>query len=365
VSIAVATDYYEILGVEREASPDEIKRAYRRLAREHHPDVNHGNPEAEETFKRISEAYAVLIDDDKRRQYDRVGAGGDFAFTGGMPDLWELFQSAFGGSPFAARARRGAHVEVGVTLELIDVLNGAQREITYSRIALCEHCSGEGIEPGTGVHQCETCHGAGQVRQTINTFLGTMTSVQECPTCGGAGQIPDQLCGVCSGHGALRKRETTTVDIPPGFGHGDELALRGLGDHPPGASPGDLVLHLTVKKHPLFTRRARDLELTHRVSYLQAALGDTLTVPTLTGEAELPLPAGSQPGDRLELPEEGLPERGGGRRGKLIVTLEVELPRKLSDRERELLEELAQESGLEVKPPPRGLFERLRDTLGG
>lgn len=365
----MAADYYEILGVPRGASPEEIKRAYRRLAREHHPDVNNGDPQAEETFKRISEAYAVLIDDEKRRQYDRFGnGGGDFAFSGGMPDLWELFHSAFGGTagnPFAERIRRGSHVTVGVTLELTDVLHGAQREITYSRIALCDHCAGEGVEPGTGLHQCNTCHGSGQVRQTVSTFLGVMTNIQECPNCGGAGQIADQLCTECSGHGAMRKRETTIVDIPPGFGHGDELVLRGQGDHPPGATPGDLILHLSVKKHPLFTRRGRDLELTQRVSYLQAALGDTLTIPTLTGEAELPLPAGSQPGDRLELAEEGLPERGGGRRGKLNVTLEVELPRKLTERERELLEELAQESGLEVKPPPRGLFERLRDSLGG
>jgi molecular chaperone DnaJ len=155
------------------------------------------------------------------------------------------------------------------------------------------------------------------------------------------------------------------VQIPPGFGHGDELALRGAGDQPPGAQAGDLVLHLSVKKHPIFTRRGRDLEMTREVSYLQALLGDTLTLPTLTGEVEAPLPSGSQPNDRLEVPGEGLPERGGTRRGQLIVSLDVKLPPKLNERERDLVEQLAAEAGLELRPPARGLFERLRDSLGG
>ena len=245
----MAADYYEILGVSAQATPDEIKRAYRRLAREHHPDVNNGHPDAEETFKRISEAYAVLMDEDKRRQYDRVGPGGDFGFAGGAPDIWEIFQNAFGGNPFGG-SRRGAAVEVAVSLDLLDVLHGAQREISYTRVALCEHCSGQGLEPGTGLHICLTCAGQGRFRQTLNTFLGTMTTVQECSACGGSGQIPDQVCTACGGHGAQRVRESRTVDIPAGFAQGDQLAVRGAGDHPPGAEPGDLVLHLSVKKHP-------------------------------------------------------------------------------------------------------------------
>ena len=364
----MAADYYEILGVSADASPDDIKRAYRRLAREHHPDVNHGHPESEETFKRISEAYAVLIDADKRRQYDQFGRAGDFASPGNAPDIWEIFQSAFGGNPFGggyARQRRGSNVAVDVSLELTDILKGAEREITYSRVGLCAHCSGQGIEPGSGFRPCETCHGQGQFRQTVNTFLGTMTSVQECPTCAGAGQTPEKLCTECSGHGAQRQRETTTVQIPPGFGHGDELAVRGGGDQPPGAQAGDLVLRLNVKKPSLFTRKGRDLEMVREISYLQALLGDTLTVPTLTGETQVPVAPGSQPGARVEIPEEGLPERGGGRRGKLVVHLNVTIPHKLSEREKALVEELAAEAGLELQPPAKGLFERLRDSLGG
>lgn len=362
----MAADYYEILGVTRDASPEDIKRAYRRLARQYHPDVN-GHPDSEETFKRISEAYAILADPQKRRQYDQCGRVGEVVFPGGMSDIWELFQSAFGGNPFGSpfTSRRGANVEVSVSLELQDVLQGAERQVSYSRVALCPHCSGQGVEPGTGLHTCPTCHGQGQFRQTVNTFLGAMTSVQECPACGGAGQVPDQVCSQCRGQGAVRQREARTIQIPPGFAHGDELVLRGAGDQPPGADAGDLILRLSVKKHPRFTRRGRDLEMTQEISYLQAILGDTLTVPTLTGEAEVPLPPGSQPGDRLTLPDEGLPERGGGHRGQLILTLEVRLPEKLTEGEQDLLEQLARASGLELRPPAKGLFERLRESLGG
>ena len=363
----LATDYYEILGVGRDADTDEIKRAYRRLARQHHPDVNGGDPEAEETFKRISEAYAVLSDDDKRRRYD-LGGGGDF-FPGGAPDLWQIFESAFNGNPFGgssyAAPRRGRSLETTLTLDLNDILTGCEREVVYTRPALCAHCEGQGIEPGTALRRCERCGGQGQVRQTVNTFLGTMSTVTTCPQCGGAGQIPEKICGVCHGQGVEQRRETVTAQVPPGVGHGDQLVMRGAGEQVPGGAPGDLLLRLVVKKHPIFTRHARDLEMTREVSYLQATLGDTLTVPTLTGEAEVSLPAGSQPGDRLELIGEGLPDQSGGRRGKLFVNLQVTIPRSLSERERELLEDLARESGFEPPPAHKGIFERLRDSLGG
>ena len=364
----MATEYYEILGVGREATTDEIKRAYRRLARQHHPDVNNGSGEAEDTFKRISEAYAVLSDDDKRRRYDLGGPSGDF-FAGGMPDLWQIFESAFGGNPFGrpshAVPRRGRSLEVTLTLDLNDVLTGAEREVTYTRPALCEHCQGEGIEPGTSLHPCAGCGGQGQVRQTVNTFLGVMTTVNTCSQCGGAGQIPEKLCPECQGQGVAQRRETVTATVPPGVGHGDQLVMRGAGEAVAGGVPGDLLLRLAVKKHPVFTRRGRDLEMTREISYLQAALGDTLTIPTLTGETQTALPAGSQPGDRLEVAGEGLPDQNGSRRGRILVNLQVVIPQSLTEREQELLEELARESGLEPPPPHKGIFERLRDSLGG
>ncbi|HEY3397713.1 MAG TPA: J domain-containing protein [Armatimonadota bacterium] len=360
----MSTEYYEILGVSREASTEDIRRAYRRLAREHHPDVNNGAAESEETFKRISEAYAVLSDEDKRRRYDLGGGQNDF-FSGGAPDIWQIFESAFGGSPFGNAPRRGRSLQVTVNLELADVLTGVEREVAYNWTVLCEHCSGQGIEPGTEVKRCATCGGQGRVSQAVNTFLGAMTTVRECPACSGAGQIPDQLCAECHGHGTARRRETVTVQIPPGVGHGDELAVRGAGEQIPGGQPGDLVLRLSVKKHPIFTRRAHDLEMTQEVSYLQALLGDTLTVPTLTGETQVPLPSGTQPGAQLEVPGEGLPDRGGVRRGQLLVNVKVCIPRKLSEREHELASELATEAGLDCQPPAKGLFGRLRDSLGG
>jgi len=364
----VVTDYYEILSVGREASTEEIKRAYRQLARKYHPDVNNGDREAEETFKRISEAYAVLSDEDKRRRYDLGGASGDL-FAGGMPDLWQIFESAFGGNPVGspgrAGPRQGRSLEVTLTLDLNDVLAGAEREVTYTRPALCEHCQGEGIEPGTSLNRCSACGGQGQIRQTVNTFLGVMTTVNTCPHCAGAGQIPEQLCPACQGQGVAQRRETVTAQVPPGVGHGDQLVMRGAGEEVPGGLPGDLLLRLAVKKHPIFTRRGRDLEMTHQISYLQAALGDTLTIPTLTGETQVPLPTGSQPGDRLAVAGEGLPDKNGGRRGQLVVNLQVVIPRNLEGRERELLEELARENGFEPPSPHKGIFDRLRDSLGG
>ncbi len=362
----MATDYYEILGVARDANTEEIKRAYRRLAREYHPDVNRGDPQAEETFKRISEAYAVLSDEQKRRRYD-LGGGGDF-FASGAPDLWQIFESAFGGSPFGGTSwsapRQGRSLEATLVLDLHDVLTGTEREVVYTRPALCEHCRGEGIEPGSALRSCGTCGGQGQVRRNVSTFFGTMSSVTTCSDCGGAGRIPEQLCRECHGQGTAQRRETVTVQVPPGVGHGDQLVIPRAGEEVPGGVPGDLRLRLTVKKHPLFTRKGRDLEMTHEISYLQAALGDTLTIPTLTGETEVALPPGTQPGDRLEIPGEGLPPQGGGHRGRLLVNLQVTIPRSLTARERDLLEQLAEESGL-APSPPKGLFERLRESLGG
>ena len=365
----MAVDYYEILGVSREAELEEIKRAYRRLARQHHPDVNREDPEAEERFKRISEAYAVLSDQDKRRRYDGGGDSPDF-FATGFPNVWEVFQSAFGGNPFGAGPfapgpPRGRHRAVTVALELADLLAPAAREVTYNHIVRCDHCQGQGLEPGTSLHRCETCHGQGRVARTVSTFLGVMSSVSECPTCGGAGEIPDQLCTHCRGRGVRQRQETVSVEIPAGVEEGDELVVRGGGDQVPGGQSGDLAVRVAVAPHPLFTRRGRDLELTHEVHYLQALLGDTLTLPTLTGETLVPLAAGTQPGDRLEVPGEGLPSRRGGGRGKLVVNVRVRLPQRLTERERELLEELAQHADLQITPPHKGLFERLRGSLGG
>lgn len=366
----MAADYYEILEVSREASTEEIKRAYRQLARKYHPDVNNSDPQAEELFKRISEAYAVLSDAEKRRQYDRYGTEADFFSTGGSPDIWEIFNSVFGGSPFGGgpfggRAGRGRSLELIVNLELEDVLHGVEREITYARLALCDHCQGEGIEPGTSVRRCETCRGRGQVGRTVSTILGTMTSVQECPTCGGSGQVAEQLCRECRGQGARQRQETATVQIPPGVEHGDELIVRGGGEQLPGIQAGDLVLRIAVKQHPQFTRQGRDLATTVEIHYLQALLGDILTIPTLTGEVEVPLPPGAQPGERLEIPGEGLPDRNGSRRGRLVVNLKVNLPRRLSAKEKELLQQLAEEAGLAGQPSSKRLLDRLRDSWGG
>lgn len=341
----MAVDYYEILGVDRDASTREIKKAYRKLARQYHPDVNNGHPEAEKKFKAISEAYAVLSDRQKRHSYDRYGArGGEWSFDGGL-DIFEIFEQAFGGNPFArtSRRRRGRSIQAEVSITLEEVLNGTTRTIAYSHLGTCEHCGGSGVEPGSSKQRCPTCGGTGQVRQRRQSLLGVMTTVTTCPDCGGQGEVVEEYCRQCGGQRAVEREEKQEVEIPAGIADSQELVIRGAGDVVPGGQAGDLYIAVSVQPHELFERDGNDLYTHLTVSFSQAALGDTVVIPTLEGEAELEIPPGTQPGTLLRLANQGLTRMRSSQRGDLIVHIQVAVPRKMTPRQRELLQELTAE----------------------
>ena len=366
-------DYYEVLGVSRDASPEDIKKAYRRLARRHHPDVNPGESEAEAKFKEVGEAYATLSDPERRARFDRFGADGPQAqgFGGqgaGFPDIFEIFRSAFGGDPFAghqAHSRgRDLLYELQVTLE--DVLHGCERAIEYDHIGVCETCEGSGAAPGSQSHQCSTCRGQGRVRQTQQTILGSFTNIAECPHCRGRGTVVDTPCPDCRGEGARQVHENVTVKVPVGIDEGRELLYDGLGDASPDGGPqGDLHVRIRIEEHPLFKRHGHHLAMLQHINIAQAALGDIVSVPTLEGEAELAIPPGTQWGTELRISGQGLPTLRSARRGDLVVVIRVDVPEHVTERQHELLAALAQELGSDLNPPERGFFERMKDALGG
>ncbi len=361
-------DYYEILEVDRTASSTEIKKAYRRLARKYHPDVNNGDPQAEQKFKHISEAYAVLSDPQKRRQYDRRGyAAIDEFFHNGFPDIFEIFQSAFGDMPFGRSAGRprGQSLRVEVTVDLGEVLTGTTSKVEYTHIALCEHCQGTGTEPGAQVRRCPTCGGTGQVRQHRRTILGSLTTIGTCPRCGGRGEIVEQVCSKCDGQGVARQRTELEIEIPPGIEAGRELIVQGAGNAVPGGQAGDLHVRVHVAAHEVFQRRGEDLATQVSISFPQAALGATVQVPTLEGHTEVYIPPGTQSGTELKVPAQGLPHFGSRRRGDLFVRVHVATPTQLTPRQRELLEELAREFQQSADSERSSLFARMKEVLGG
>jgi molecular chaperone DnaJ len=348
-------DPYEVLGVGREASQSEIKRAYRRLAVEYHPDKNPDDPRAEEKFKRVGEAYEILGDPDKRSRFDRFGSvdgapdlgdifGGGFGFDDALRTFMENFGfGGFGGGHRSTRTRRGHDITVDVELDLEEAALGASRELEVRRSEPCAECDGTGADPEEGMQTCETCGGRGRVRSTRRTFLGSIQTVHECPDCGGAGEKARKRCSSCRGSGATIRRRKLKVDLPAGVSEGHFIRLRGQGDHPGGGGvPGDLIVHVTAVDYGPFRRDGFDLVIERKVSFPQAALGDEITVPLPEGDEDsVELPAGTQPGDELLLKGRGIGRLQQSGRGDLRVLLQVYVPRKLSRRERRALEEMA------------------------
>lgn len=360
-------DYYEILGVSRDATPEEIKRAYRRLARQHHPDVNQGDQEAEERFKQLGEAYAVLSDPEARRRYDLYGAGGpsDFGFSNGFPDIFEIFNEAFGFGG-GRRAAAGRDLQLEVSIQLEEVLTGATREVEVQRRVACATCNGTGAKPGSTPVTCSTCQGAGRVRQMHSSLFGNMVTVAACPQCHGRGTVIKDRCEDCRGTGIGTATETLKVDIPPGIESGQHLEYEGYGDLGEGGYPGNLYVRVTVETHPEFARDGSHVRSTVPISFWQAALGDKLTVRILEGEASVNLPAGTQSGEEIRLPGKGLPVLRRRGRGDHIVTLRVVTPQDLTHRQKQALEDLARAFGDEVPAGhDKGLFARFRETLTG
>ncbi len=366
-------DYYAILGVERTATADEIKSAYRKLARQYHPDVNPNNPEAEEKFKQINEAYEVLSDPDKRAVYDRFGTtqgvGADF---GGDPFgmAESLFQMFFGGSVVANPRGPvdGSDLRADITITLEQVLHGATIEVEVERQRTCERCKGTGAEPGTTPERCPDCAGSGRVRFTQTTVLGTVTRVVPCERCRGEGEIVRTPCRECKGAKRVRRRERIPVTIPPGVEEETALLLRGQGDSGlRGGRDGDLYVVVSIAPHPRFKRRGNDLVTQLNLTFPQLVLGDEVEIETLDGKLTLEVPELTEAYSELTLKGYGLPNPRTGKRGDLHVRLGLKMPKKLTDAQRNLLRQYAELSGVRLKryadSEPTSFFEKIRRGL--
>ena len=365
------TDYYEILGVSTQATDDEIKRAYRALARRYHPDSHPDDPDAIERFKEISRAYETLRDPERRRRYDVFGADGAGAPGGGAPGdvgLGDLFDAFFGGDAFGRRGpagpARGADAEVRLDLNLAEAAFGVTHKIEAVLPVECERCDGSGCEPGTHPARCDVCGGAGEVRQVRRSILGQMVTAAPCAACGGTGSRILSPCRDCRGDGRVQGSCSIDVDVPSGVDSGQRLRLSGRGPAAPrGGVPGDLYVTIVVAPEPEFERHGNDLLHVRRVSLTQAALGASLSVETLEGPEQLAVPPGTQPGHLFRLKGRGVPSLRGRGRGDLLVRLEVEVPQRLGAEEAELLRKLAELRGEEVAPPDEGFFSRLKSAF--
>jgi molecular chaperone DnaJ len=350
-------DYYTVLGVERGATDAEIKRAFRKLAQQWHPDVN-DDPTAQERFKEINEAYQVLSDPERRQRYDmfgRAGVGGsgegDFGFAGGFGGFSDIFDAFFGGAT-ATSARRGRpqtgsdlRYDLRITFE--EAVTGTEKEIEFRVLSTCETCAGSGARPGTSPITCPQCNGRGEVRSVRQTMLGQMVNVSACPRCRGEGRIVEEKCPTCQGEGRIERKKTLRVTIPAGIDEGHQIRLSGEGEvGPRGGPPGSLYVAVHVSPHPTLKRDGTELYYDANVSIVQAALGTTLVVPTVEGDEEVEVKPGTQPDTEIRLRGKGVPHlRRTGVRGDLHVMVDVDVPTKLSKKQRELLEAYAEESG--------------------
>jgi molecular chaperone DnaJ len=368
-------DYYDILGVGRGASDDEIKSSFRKLARQYHPDVNK-EPDAEEKFKELNEAYGVLSDREKRARYDRFGREG-LGNLGGFRDYTvdfaDIFDELFGQFGFSTgrrsrqSPRRGRDLQMNITLDFSEAVFGVEKQIDFEREETCSHCGGSGAEPGTTPTRCPTCNGQGEVRQLRQTFLGQMVQTTTCPNCGGRGEIISSPCRTCRGNGLERKAVHKTVQIPPGVDAGTQIRLAGEGGPGIYGGPnGSLFLLLDVKPHQFFKRRENDILLNLDINIAQAALGAEVAVPTLDGDEKLKIPAGTQPGKIFHMKGKGVPHlRRKDHRGDQLVIVNIDIPSKLTKEQRELFEKLATTLGTAVKPREKGFLDWLNEALGG
>jgi molecular chaperone DnaJ len=375
-------DYYDVLGVPRGASKDELKRAFRQLARQYHPDVS-SVPDAEDRFKEINEAYQILSDDQKRAAYDRYGHAGvnggmpSGGFSGGFPGFEDIFEEIFGGFGFGGGRRRrgpvaGRDLRADLQIDFQQAVFGAEVPIDVNRREACAVCKGSGAEPGTSPHTCPDCNGTGQVRRVQQTLGFNMVNVVDCPRCGGRGQIVDHPCHDCRGQGIVNATRKLNVKVPPGVDDGMQIRLSNEGEPSPNGGPmGDLYVVLHVTPHEFFKRREHDLILEVSINLAQAALGDVIRVPTLEGDAEVTVPAGTQFGKVIRMRDKGVPKlrRDGttAGRGDQLVVLTIDVPTRLTKEQRDLFEQLSVTMGREVTPQKssRSFRDRLNEFLGG
>lgn len=370
-------DYYEVLGVPKTATEAEIKSAFRKQAKTCHPDLHPGDKEAEARFKELNEAAEVLCDADKRAKYDQFGhaafdpsMGGQNPFEGGFggfgfSDIFDqMFGGGFGGSSRAANGPvAGNDLRYSLTLTFEEAAFGVKREILIPREEACDTCNGTGAKPGTEPVRCTTCGGTGQVRSQQNTILGSFTSMRPCSACHGTGKIIKEPCQTCRGSGRVRKNKRIVVSVPAGIDNGQTISMRGEGEAGKRGGPrGDLYVSITVRPHKLFQRRGYDLYLELTIPFTTAALGGDITVPTLKDSVRYTVPAGTQSGTTFRLREQGVPRLHNQGRGDMLVTVTIDVPKKLTEEQKHLLEQFAAtQNGGKAKPGKKGIFSKLRE----
>tara|TARA_B100001109_G_scaffold254003_1_gene252762 strand:+ start:512 stop:1669 length:1158 start_codon:yes stop_codon:yes gene_type:complete len=378
-------DYYEVLGVDKGATANEIKKAYRKLALKFHPDKNPDNKEAEEKFKEAAEAYEILSNPEKKSRYDQFGhagmggAAGGGGFGGGMSmdDIFSQFGDIFGGAGFGGfggfggqggggrrRANRGSNIRVKVSLSLKDIVNGVEKKIKVKKYVSCKSCSGSGAEGNSGFDTCDTCNGTGQVTRVTNTFLGQMQTASTCPKCGGEGKTISNKCNTCHGDGIVKDDETIELKIPAGVEDGMQLSVSGKGNM--GARngvPGDLIVLIEEEEHPELKRDGNNILYDLYISFADAILGTEVTVPTVNGKAKIKIEPGTQGGKVLRLRNKGIPEINGYRTGDQLVNINVWTPQNLSKEEKSMVEKLRDSKNFEPQPTStdKGFFGRMRD----
>ncbi len=370
-------DYYEILGVNRNADANEIKKAYRKQAMQYHPDKNPGDKQAEEKFKELGEAYHVLSDPQKRRRYDQFGHAGSqaggfggFENMGGFTDPFDIFREVFGGGfddlfGMGGRRRksatkRGSDLQIRLKLSLEEIAGGAKKKVKIRNFVTCKECSGSGAMPGTSVVDCPMCYGRGEVAYRQGFF----TITQTCQRCGGDGKIVDKPCGVCHGDGRIKGESTLEIQIPAGVAEGQYLTLRNAGNIGPRNGPkGDVIVIIEEKSHEHFERHGEDILYNLHISFPQAALGDEVEVPTLKGKAKINIAAGTQSGKILRMRGKGLAVLNSHSRGDQLIRVMIYTPTKLSAKEKSLLQELSKQSGLYPKAEDKGFFEKVKEAI--
>lgn len=379
-------DYYEVLGVSRTASLDEIKSQYRKLALQYHPDRNPGDHQAEENFKEASEAYGVLSDETKRRQYDRFGheglrnTGSSQQYTN-VEDIFSSFSDIFSGGIFdeffgggrrrssrRSSGERGSDIRIRLPLSLEEISTGVEKNLKYKRYVICNACNGSGAKAGSGMTSCHTCQGAGEIRQISRSIFGQMVNISTCPSCNGSGQIVKEACPVCGGECRLQEEDTVKANIPPGVENGNYLPVQGKGNAGKrGGGFGDLIIVIEEKDHEYFSRRGDDIIYHLLVSYPTAALGGSIDVPTLYGEEEIKIEPGTQPGTTIRLRDKGIPHLNSYGKGDQIIYVNIFVPKKLDSKEKAILKELGNSQNICPKKrdsaKPKDLFDKIKDLF--
>ncbi|WP_312695316.1 molecular chaperone DnaJ [Caproiciproducens sp.] len=374
-------DYYEVMGVPKNATDEEIKKAYRKLAKKYHPDLNPGDKTAEAKFKEVNEAYEVLSDKDKKARYDQFGhagvdpnfgggAGGGSPFTGDI-DLGDIFNSFFGGGFGGGRSanpnapRRGSDTEATVNISFEEAAKGCRKNVSFQKIDTCDDCGGSGAKKGTSAKTCPNCNGTGQVRINQRTPFGVVQTSRSCDRCGGTGKVIDSPCGTCGGTGRVRRQKTIEINVPAGIDNEQILSVSGQGNAGANGGPaGDLRVYVNVRPHPIFERRGNDVWCEVPITYTQAALGAEVVVPTIDGRVSYQVREGTQPGDVFKLKGKGIPRIGGHGRGDQFVRMTIEVPKNLTQKQKEILQQfdnVAEEKNYQKR---KNFIDKIKDMFG-